>query len=69
MNCLSTSSATVTRVQSFCFLQQAKELQMLYNLRKVFIQDLGARIKNVRTEAVSQLCVCPTRVLSFLYAP
>uniref|UniRef100_A0A3Q3JTS8 Kinesin-like protein n=1 Tax=Monopterus albus TaxID=43700 RepID=A0A3Q3JTS8_MONAL len=30
----------------------AKELQMLNKLRKVFIQDIGTRIKNVRTSVV-----------------
>lgn len=40
-----------TGAQRFCFLQQAKELHMLHNLRKVFIQDMGARIKNVRPAA------------------
>lgn len=40
-----------TGPESFCFLQQAKELQMLHNLRKIFIQDMGARIKNVREAA------------------
>lgn len=29
--------------------KQAKELQMLHNLRKTFIQDMNARIKNVRS--------------------
>lgn len=36
---------------SLCFLQQAKELQMLNNLRKLFIDDIGARIKNVRIKS------------------
>lgn len=40
-----------TGAQRFCFLQQAKELQTLHNLRKIFIQDMGARIKNVRQAA------------------
>uniref|UniRef100_A0A7N8XWT6 Kinesin-like protein n=1 Tax=Mastacembelus armatus TaxID=205130 RepID=A0A7N8XWT6_9TELE len=29
-----------------CFIQQAKELQTLNDLRKIFIQDIGARVKN-----------------------
>lgn len=33
--------------------QQAKELQMLHELRTTFIQDVGARIQNVR-EASSE---------------
>lgn len=32
---------------TFSFLPQAKELQTLYNLRKVFVEDIGARVKNV----------------------
>lgn len=42
------------RAQCFCFLHQARELQMLYSLRKTFVQDVGARIKNVR-EAAARL--------------
>lgn len=47
--------------QRFWFLQQAKELQMLHNLRKVFIQDMGARIQNVRQAAQSE-CSEPPQV-------
>lgn len=34
-------------LQTFCFLLQAKELQTLYNLRRVFVEEIGARVKNV----------------------
>ena len=30
-------------------LLQAKELQTLHNLRKLFVQDLQARVKKVQT--------------------
>lgn len=36
-------------LQTFCFLLQAKELQTLYNLRKVFVEEIGARVKKVST--------------------
>lgn len=49
-----------TGAQRFCFLQQAKELQMLHNLRKIFIQDMGARLKNVRQSECSKM----SRVIS-----
>lgn len=36
-----------------CFTHQAKELQTLNNLRKVFIQDINTRVKNVRKPIIS----------------
>lgn len=48
-----------TGAQRFWFLQQAKELQMLHNLRKIFIQDMGARIQNVRQAAQSECSQTP----------
>lgn len=38
-----------TQVLRFSFLLQARELQTLQELRRSFIQDLGARITNVRS--------------------
>uniref|UniRef100_A0A7N6B8N1 Kinesin-like protein n=1 Tax=Anabas testudineus TaxID=64144 RepID=A0A7N6B8N1_ANATE len=40
------AALTDLRSTEVCFTQQAKELQTLNHLRKIFIQDLGARVKN-----------------------
>lgn len=44
-------------VQSCCFkcvLLQAKELQTLHNLRRLFVQDLTTRVKKVNAQAVGE---------------
>lgn len=40
----------VCSVYFFHYSLQAKELQTLHNLRKLFVQDLATRVKKVKTE-------------------
>ncbi|XP_071328605.1 kinesin heavy chain-like isoform X1 [Trachinotus anak] len=44
--CICAAETDLRSAEFLCFIQQAKELQMLNNLRKLFVQDIGSRVKN-----------------------
>lgn len=60
------SISTAHTFRILFFLLQAKELQTLHNLRKLFVQDLATRVKKVNHVLTYQLLIVWYKLLFLL---